>query len=538
MKKLLFICLLSWQVMATKAHDIHQSVTEQHEWVSNKNQIIAAASFIKLDQNQVFLLLPNSQVITVPLMGLSPKDQNFVFDKVSEIDRINLQSDSKKPDEMNSLPLGQWSLLFIMMSLLAYWFTQSRTRKRTFQGIFFMGVILLLVFSSFAKKTIEVLQTTTSPLWIDSAFIPFKPEIHTYWNSNYFYVESKGIPKNHPMMVGISSHGWQQQVPIPQCYIGANAWPIPLNPSMANNPIPVDSIHFTRGAIALAVNGVPIFNVHTNTGVDSYLDGQLDAFGGHCGRADDYHYHIAPLHLYQYVSAQNPIAFGLDGFAIYGSKEPDGSTMKALDANHGHVGTNGVYHYHGTTTAPYMIARMAGQVTEDTTHQLIPQAAAKGVRPALTPLNGATITDCSSNINGNGYRIRYTLNGQLDTIDYSWDPSGNYTFIFRKPTGTTTYQYKGFVPCTVPLATKEIRMQSAEILVYPNPNSGTFQVQLPSIFTNNDILSMVLLNQQGEVVWMKNQFEKNIYGIKLATGIYWLKLETVHGPLIQKVVVL
>ena len=133
---------------------------------------------------------------------------------------------------------------------------------------------------------------------------------------------------------------------------------------MSDNPIPVDEIHFTRGAIAVAVNGVPIFNYHTNTGVDSYLDGQLDNYGGHCGRADDYHYHIAPLHLYAYTNSSLPIAYGLDGFPVFGEFEPDGSAMQVLDDNHGHW-YNGEYHYHGTSAAPYTIGRMAGVVTED-----------------------------------------------------------------------------------------------------------------------------------------------------------------------------
>ncbi|MFN8331993.1 MAG: hypothetical protein U0T81_12395 [Saprospiraceae bacterium] len=125
------------------------------------------------------------------------------------------------------------------------------------------------------------------------------------------------------MMAGISSTGWQRQVPIPQCYTGANAWPFP-NPVKAANWIPVDSVHFTRGAIAIAVNGVPIFNQHTNTGGDVFASGQLDQYGGHSGRADDYHYHIA-LHLYAYTRTSLPVAYGLDGYPVFGSTEPDGT---------------------------------------------------------------------------------------------------------------------------------------------------------------------------------------------------------------------
>jgi hypothetical protein len=79
--------------------------------------------------------------------------------------------------------------------------------------------------------------------------------------------------------------------------------------------------------------------------VDALLDGQLDQWGGHSGRADDYHYHTAPLHLDAQTPDILPIAFALDGFAIYGSLEPDGAPMLPLDTNHGHFDAAGVYHY-------------------------------------------------------------------------------------------------------------------------------------------------------------------------------------------------
>jgi len=45
-----------------------------------------------------------------------------------------------------------------------------------------------------------------------------------------------------------------------------------------------------KGAVAIAPNGVPIFNPLNNTGEDAYAIGELDQWGGHCGKADDYHY--------------------------------------------------------------------------------------------------------------------------------------------------------------------------------------------------------------------------------------------------------
>jgi len=256
------------------------------------------------------------------------------------------------------------------------------------------------------------------------------------------------------MMLGITS--WQQQVPIPQCYVGTNAWSIPINPTIAATPVPVNQNHFLRGAIALAINGIPIFNPYTNTGVDAFLDGQLDQFGGHCGRADDYHYHIAPAVLYNKIPKTSPVAFALDGFAIYGDLEPDGSAQKSLDANHGHYASDGVYHYHSSTAAPYMIGNMVGTVTEDATMQIIPQAAAKGVRPALTPLKGATITHCHPYPNENGFKLTYTLNTEKDTVDYSWTPNGDYTYKFITASGATTNNYKGQALCKVTVANKTI----------------------------------------------------------------------------------
>jgi hypothetical protein len=54
-------------------------------------------------------------------------------------------------------------------------------------------------------------------------------------------------------------------------------------------------------------------------------------FGGHCGRANDYHYHTALPHLIDVVGAANPIAWALDGLAIYGLNEADGAQAKDLD---------------------------------------------------------------------------------------------------------------------------------------------------------------------------------------------------------------
>lgn len=417
----------------------------------------------------------------------------------------------------------RWQLiLFLSLGLLCLgmmiWMHRGANPRF---GIYMPILLVILGLSgmsmSLKKPLSSMLQN--DPLIMNEAFAPFVPNINTLWNDTYFYVESQGIPATHEMMVGISNHGWQQQVPIPQCYIGNNAWPIPLNPVISDNPIPVDEIHFTRGAIAIAVNGVPIFNYHTNTGVDSYLDGQLDLYGGHCGRADDYHYHIAPLHLYNYTSSALPIAYGLDGFAVYGELEPDGSAMQTLDENHGHW-FNGEYHYHGTSEAPYMIARMAGVVTEDSTHQLIPQAAAHPVRPSLTPLNGALITSCTPNLSANGYNLSYTLQGQTDSVVYSWTPNGVYTFQFYTAgNGTcTTETHNGFTPCSVPTVIHE--MNHKDGYVYPNPTNNV--LMLPFQYQQN--VTVRIYNLQGKLVYSSFHSQGPLDVSSLNPGAYILQV--------------
>jgi Raf kinase inhibitor-like YbhB/YbcL family protein len=274
---------------------------------------------------------------------------------------------------------------------------------------------------------------------IAQAFEPFaKLKAIAYrWDDRYFYVESNGIP-DHKMMVGITA--WQQQVPLPQKYVGDNAWQIPLNPVPAAVPATAKG-RFLRGAIALAVNGIPIFNPLNNRGDDAYLFGELDEYGGHCGRADDYHYHIAPIHLEKQVGKNQIIAYALDGYPIYGYDEPDGSKVMKLDALNGHKDNEGHYHYHATKTYPYLNGGFYGEVTERD-GQVDPQPRAQGVREALPPMKGAKITGFTSP-KPNNYLLTYDVSGRKGTVGYTLNADGSVAFKFTEPNGkstTETYQ--------------------------------------------------------------------------------------------------
>ena len=264
-----------------------------------------------------------------------------------------------------------------------------------------------------------------------AAFVKLKA-INTRWDDRYFYLESNGIP-DHRMMVGITA--WQQQVPLPQKYFGENSWQIPLHPVPAKNPQSAKG-NFLRGAIALAANGIPIFNPLNNRGDDAFLFGELDEFGGHCGRADDYHYHIAPVHLEQTIGQGLPIAYALDGYPIYGYDEPDGSKVFGLDAFNGHKDQNGNYHYHATKKYPYLNGGFYGEVVERD-GQVDPQPRAEPLRPALSPMRDAKITDFKETKPGS-YVLTYDVKGRKGTVSYTLAGDGSVNFSFTDTTGKTT----------------------------------------------------------------------------------------------------
>jgi hypothetical protein len=284
----------------------------------------------------------------------------------------------------------------------------SELDRRKFLQLSGFATGLVLANSIFSMEWASALPTAKLP-----GFSAFAKSVKVFKGDKYYLVESSGFPA-HQMMVGIKS--WQQQIPTPQNYAGANAWSIPIKPVIATNPISAKN-HFLRGAIAIAVNGVPIFNALNNRGDDALLAGELDDWGGHCGRADDYHYHIAPTHLQTMVGKKVPIAYALDGFPIYGESEVDGKKVTGLDALNGHFDSKKNYHYHATKTYPYINGGFKGVVTE-IDGQVDPQSLTKAFRPAGEPLRGAVITGFER-VGDSSFDLRYTLNGAEFHVVYT-----------------------------------------------------------------------------------------------------------------------
>lgn len=293
---------------------------------------------------------------------------------------------------------------------------------------------------------VQVAAPTTVP-WQSECFRAFAPHVRTSWDARWLRVESDGLP-HEPLaftpMVGIRT--WQQQVPLPQPYSGASAWLVPLQPRWAETPISART-HLRRGAIALAANGIPIFNALNNRGADAFAIGELDEFGGHCGRADDYHYHTAPLALAKVLGPRAPLGFALDGFALYGLFDPRaprdaarscplGATA-ALDEFNGHAldarAPAATYHYHASEAYPYINGGLRG-VVELEDDQVVPQPRAAGVRPAQAPLRGARITSFAAR-GEREWALGYELGGQAHRIEYSIDAGGAARFTFVGPDG-------------------------------------------------------------------------------------------------------
>ncbi len=540
MKKVIVILLCSLSSLIY-AHSVSNEHTTIRHWNIAKQDKAIDGSFYMYKNGEVFIEDLKSNIVHFPLTQFSNEDQTFVLKKDEWIKAINnriLIKNTEAVAKNSFLDLKLWLIIsgLLILGLLMRRFSNNKKMKYL-MPILSIGIIM--IFYSFTKKAMKTLQTTTTSIaFMDSAFAPFKPNVNTYYTSTYFYVESKGIPTTHTMMVGISNNGWQQQVPIPQCYIGSNAWPIPINPVVAATPVPVNASHFLRGAIAIATNGVAIFNPYTNTGVDAFLDGQLDTYGGHCGRADDYHYHTAPMFLDSQTSDVLPIAFALDGFAVYANYEPDGGAMLPLDINHGHY-RSGVYHYHGSSAAPYMIANMVGQITEDATKQIIPQAQASPVRTEnWGPLGGALITSCTPNGTSNGYNVSYTLNGTSGyATNYSWNVSGLYTFKYVVPTGTTTTNYNGFTQCSVPTSITENVIEQNSITVYPNPTSDILNFNLSKTIKETDIKEIIIYSLKGDVIHKEEGYKQNIDIKQLSKGTYIVKVMLDKTLLVKKIVV-
>ncbi|MBX7207282.1 MAG: YHYH protein [Verrucomicrobiaceae bacterium] len=408
-----------------------------------------------------------------------------------------------------------------------------------------------------------------------ASFAPFRPKVRFFWDGTTFYEESDNMPDNMPnRMTGISS--WQQQIPLPASYFAnttnpennagslgfgqPNYWRLPLVPTVAASPTLIftpgsTSNNFQRGAIALASNGIAIFNPANNTGRVSYEIGELDYYGGHCGMADDYHYHIIPMHLSARfggpLTDDKPVAWALDGYPIYGYVEPDGTARQALDSNGGHDHGSWGYHYHaignntvdathpyGTPQSPYTMTSFRGTVVNfggqvDGQPEITPMRASGTGGYTAQPVAGASFganayknpvaltTDGSGNLmedtspsavaSPDHYRLRVTINGT--DYDECWrlNRTANprsITITWRLPGATTTTTYTSV---------------NNRITAYPM--AGASQAQIPD--TSQTVNSTSTFGEDADYTQNAQSFTDNGNGTITdnVTGLMWQKTD-------------
>jgi len=120
----------------------------------------------------------------------------------------------------------------------------------------------------------------------------------------------------------------------------------------------------STSVMGVAVNGAIIYNNAAAPG--STLAAEADGFdnaNGHPDSSGTYHYHVEPTKISNDDSAL--IGIALDGYAIYGKKDSDGTTPIDLDSNHGHTTTTthfttATYHYHVATDSTAGIVTLLG----------------------------------------------------------------------------------------------------------------------------------------------------------------------------------
>ncbi len=260
-------------------------------------------------------------------------------------------------------------------------------------------------------------------------------------DGTYGYISSLGIT-TQPMMTGITSTNLQ--VPTQTNFQGANGWKIPLAPTIA--PKPTDVVD---GPLGVAINGVPIFNPCTQggcvTGGDTKVLGQLDNCNGHSGRADDYHYHAAPTCMMADQPPTywdtHPLGWALDGYAIFGYHDADGTTAVRDNICGGNTKTvpnaPAGYSYHVTDASPYVASCLIGVPSPDLANQGSKYHPFR--QPPVVPFNNTNMTLTTDP--KDGYQVlqftsaRAFVTNEAGNDSYNNAP-GTYQIRYKQVTGT------------------------------------------------------------------------------------------------------
>jgi hypothetical protein len=141
----------------------------------------------------------------------------------------------------------------------------------------------------------------------------------------------------------------------------------PLHPSCAETK---GDVIASRGPIGFMINGVPFYGPQDARGADAVINEGVtfDDCEGHADPSCSYHYHDEPRCVFGEGTPTSSrseddghparIGYALDGFAIYAS---DTRGAIELDECNGHADEARGYHYHATSTFPYLMGCYSGR---------------------------------------------------------------------------------------------------------------------------------------------------------------------------------
>ncbi len=216
------------------------------------------------------------------------------------------------------------------------------------------------------------------------------------------------------------------------------------------------------------------------------------------------------------VCSGTPVNLSAGNFSSY--LWSDGSTSSSIN-----VTTSGVYWI--TVTSP------SGCSMSDTIIvTILPSPAVPTIVQNGSNLLSSSVTGNQWYLNGN------PISGATNQLYIAVTP-GTYMVTVTDPNGCSSSS----VPVTI-VGIRDYESKENLLFVYPNPSTGSFNVEM-EIVDGDNVISLSLFDTQGRIVWASEtkaqHGTKIIFNINenLNSGIYMLEVQTQNRKIIEKVVI-
>ena len=178
-KKHLLTIIVFLIVTSAYCHNLNYEKVILHEWTVSNDKIIRA-SFLMFKNNEVYLEKDNAEVVHFPLTCFSQTDRQYVQQRINKIQNLNSENNFSYKRTISTVNVIDYekiivfAAMLITILLLTYFFAG----KNKFKYIsYFSSVAVLSVLYSFKVNPLMLTTSITDPLSVDSAFVPFKPNV-------------------------------------------------------------------------------------------------------------------------------------------------------------------------------------------------------------------------------------------------------------------------------------------------------------------------------------------------------------------------